>query len=120
MTRLILHALLLATLTSPASAVGLDFSALCADTENINVTGADTGIAFRKNPGTQTTRQSTATIRKGAAMPFTNILVNVGQSTCFFATAGNDTYCFQARGTNQIVNINAVPGNNHLGAPACN
>lgn len=112
-----LLAAVFALASGPALAVDLPFSADCRQYAQIAVAGPNTGIAFRKNPGNNATRNATATIFDISGA--NNITIQAGVGTCFYQTAGTDSYCFQARSSNQIANVNAVAGNNHLGAPAC-
>ena len=112
-----LLAAVFALASGPALAVDLPFSANCQQYAQITVAAPDTGIAFRKNPGSQATRAATATIFDISGA--NNIAIQAGASTCFYQTVGTASYCFQARSSNQITTVNAVAGNNHLGAPAC-
>lgn len=102
---------------SPAQAVDLPFSVDCRQFSAIAVAAPNTGILFRKNPNSAATRAATATVFAITAAE--NIEIPTGGASCFFQVLGNDSYCFLARGSDQIVNVNAVAGNNHLGAPAC-
>ncbi|WP_160167599.1 hypothetical protein [Bradyrhizobium oligotrophicum] len=108
---------LLATGADAAFAVDLAFSPDCRTFSQINVTPPNTGITFRKNPNSTTTRAATATVfRIGDA---SNIIIPAGGASCFYAVAGNDSYCFLARSSSDIINVNAVAGTNTAAAPAC-
>ncbi len=107
----------IATSADAAFAVDLAFSPDCRTFSAINVTAPNTGITFRKNPNSPTTRAATATVfRINTA---SNIVIPAGGASCFYAVVGNDSYCFLARSSPAIANVNAVPGTNVAAAPAC-
>ena len=112
--------LIAACAATEARAVDLPFDAACAGPVQINVGGVYTGITLRKNPVSATTKASTATVvRDSGQVGAQNIVIGAGDSSCFHAVAGAHTYCFQARGTALITNINAVAGTNTYNLPAC-
>ncbi|MTH95296.1 hypothetical protein [Roseibium sp. RKSG952] len=103
--------------SSQVLAVDLAFSPDCQVFSAINVANPNTGITFRKNPNSAANRAATATVFQiGTAQ---NIVIQAGTASCFFTTAGNDSYCFLARSAGTIANINAVEGVNNFGLPAC-
>jgi hypothetical protein len=102
----------------PANADDLPFSANCQNYATIDAGAPYTGIMFRKNPNSPATRAATATIFQINGL--NNITIPAAVASCFYTVAGTDNYCFQA--TNNAAafqNINAVPGTNTIGAPAC-
>jgi hypothetical protein len=100
-----------------AFAVDLPFSPDCRQHAAIDVEAPNTGIIFRKNPNSPVTRAATATVFSIEGLA--NITIPTGGASCFHAATGTDNYCFLARSSEDIHNINAVPSNNHLNAPAC-
>ena len=99
----------------PALAVDLPFSPDCRQFSEIDVKAPYKGIIFRKNPVSRSTQAATAMVFSINGMA--NIAIPAGDTSCFRVLTGNDSYCFQARNSAEIDNVNAVPS--IVGAPAC-
>ncbi len=65
--KLALAAGLLTSASLPAFAADLNFDATCQNPTAISVSQPNTGITFRKNPNSSTTRAATATVQRGTA-----------------------------------------------------
>ena len=118
--KLALAAGLLTSASLPAFGADLNFDATCQNPTAISVSQPNTGITFRKNPNSSTTRAATATVQRGTGAAAVNIVIPAGQlPSCFYQVQGSYSYCFTQRGTADITDINAVPGTNTAGAAAC-
>ncbi|TCT05539.1 hypothetical protein [Aquabacter spiritensis] len=97
----------------PALAVELPFSPDCTRVTTIDVAPPHTGIVFRKNPNSVSTRAATATVHRIDGVKMITLAPNV--VSCFHPVEESDKYCFMSStDPGAFAAVNAVPDTNRM------